>query len=234
MRRDYSDTTVIMPTLNEEDNIARIIATMVRMYPKISIIVADDGSKDSTKGTVERIAAKNRRVRLLDRSARAVHGVTASILDAATLVKTRKTLLMDADFQHPPRKIGEMATALDRSDMVVGVRKGPGKRSLSRRFLSRGLIYLSLAVFRLRGLPTCGDMASGFIGFRTEMLKGLASNNRSEFVGRGNKLLLDALRMIDSNTRIAEVGYPNFSERKSGKSKMSYRIIFLSLESVLR
>ena len=234
MRRDYSDTTVIMPTLDEEENIGKIIAVVVRAYPKISVIVPDDGSGDSTKKMVERIADKNRRVRLLDRSDRKVHGVTASILDSVPLVDTPKIIAMDADFQHPPKKVGEMVAALDRSDIVVGVRKGPGKRSFSRRFLSKGLIYLSLVVFRLRGLPTCGDMASGFIGFRTKMLKGLVSNNRSGFVGKGNKMLLDTLRMIGSSTKIAEVNYPNFSERKSGRSKMSYRIIFLSLESVLR
>ncbi|HUC38891.1 MAG TPA: glycosyltransferase [Candidatus Acidoferrum sp.] len=234
MRGDYSDSTIVMPTLNEEENIGRIIAVITRMYPRISVIVSDDGSKDSTKRIVKGISAKNKRVRFFDRSAKKAHGNTTSVIDALPTVSTPKVIVMDADFQHPVKKVGEMLDALDESDIVVGVRRGPGKRSFSRRFLSKGLIYLSLMVFKLRGFPTCGDMASGFIGFKTSMIKKVISKNRDGYVGTGNKVLLDTLRMVDKNTKIAEVYYPNFPERERGKSKMSYKIIFLSLESVFR
>ena len=42
------NTTVIIPTFNEEGNIHDLLQTIVKTYPKIKIIVADDGSKDKT------------------------------------------------------------------------------------------------------------------------------------------------------------------------------------------
>ncbi len=234
MPRNYSDTTIIAPTLNEEENIGGFLAAVTKRYPGISVVVPDDGSSDSTVGIVRRASRTNQRIRLLDRSRRSVHGVTASILDAAMAVRTPKIISMDADFQHPVDKIGKIADALDGSDIVVGVRAGRGRRNLYRMTMSKGLIAISLAVFKLRGRPTCNDMASGFLGMRTKLLKGLISSNRKAFVEQGNKTLLDMLRITGEGTRICEVTYPNFPERKRGKSKMKAGHILLALMSVIK
>ncbi len=234
MRKDYSDTTIIAPTLNEKENIAQFLNTVTRMYPGISIIVPDDGSKDSTDRIVKRMSKKNRRIRLLDRSRKGVHGTTASILDAALQVRTPKTISMDADFQHPLNRIKKLSMGLDMYDLVIGVRHGHGKRSFTRRALSKAMILLALVVYKIRGLPTCSDMASGYFAIRTEIFKGLIRNNERAFVYEGNKTLLDILRIIGNKTRIGEVGYPNFPERKRGKSKFKPRIVTLAFRSIMK
>ena len=234
MRKDYSDTTVIAPTLNEGENISAFVNEMTRRYPGIRLIVPDDGSADNTVEIIKRMARRNPHLMFLDRSEKKVHGVTASILDSAMLVKTSKIVSMDADFQHPPGKVGEIVDRLSKCDFVIGVRRGSGKRGLKRRVMSVALAKIAMATFSIRGRQTCSDMASGYFGIKTKLLKELISNDEGAFVKRGNKTLLDILRAAKRPMKMGEVEYPNFPERERGRSKFTARIIFFALESALR
>ena len=51
---DYSNTTVVIPTLNEEKNIEKELKLIETLYPGIHVIVADDGSKDKTQEIVKK------------------------------------------------------------------------------------------------------------------------------------------------------------------------------------
>ena len=59
----YSDTSVVVPTLNEEKNITELIG-LISKFGGIRIIVADDGSKVRTQA----IAKGKKGVKLIDRS----------------------------------------------------------------------------------------------------------------------------------------------------------------------
>ncbi len=232
--KDYSDTTIVIPTMNEEGNIGVIIGRLASAYPKIRIIVADDGSRDRTKDIVERISRKNRNVRFYDRGKMQVHGLTISVVDSARLVKTRKTIVMDADLQHPVDKVGPISKALDSSDLVVGTRTAVKDWGMRRRIISKGIMVLSLVVFRIRGKHTTKDMMSGFFGIRTELLKELAAKRRSEFVDEGYKVMLDILRMLDREKTVSEVYYSTFHGREKGESKLRAKHIIATLISTLK
>jgi glycosyltransferase involved in cell wall biosynthesis len=61
--------SVVIPALNEEAHIERCVASVqAQDYPLelIQVVVADGGSTDGTRGIVERIAALDRRVSLVD------------------------------------------------------------------------------------------------------------------------------------------------------------------------
>jgi dolichol-phosphate mannosyltransferase len=234
---EFSDVTVIIPTLNEKDNVPKLIRLLQREYKGISIIVADDGSKDGTKAAVLRLARSSRRVRLLDRSEKRVHGLTASVLDAAMIVDTGKTIVMDGDLQHPYQKVRGIAKALDNHDIVIGVRSAVEGWTIERRLISTCMSSFAYIVFVLRGIPTSGDMMSGFFGIRSALFKSLIVKNRDSFVGQGYKVLLDTLRLVGHDAKIGEVSYATFQNRKYGKSKLSRLGINHAsdtLESVLR
>jgi glycosyltransferase involved in cell wall biosynthesis len=91
---DYSDTTVVIPTLNEEKNIYELLSSLFDNYHGISIIVADDGSSDNTKRLVR--ATKSI---LLDRANKNIHGLTASVIEAVKQINTKYTIVMDGDMQ---------------------------------------------------------------------------------------------------------------------------------------
>ncbi|MCK5025908.1 MAG: glycosyltransferase, partial [Nanoarchaeota archaeon] len=118
---ENKDITLILPTLNEEQNIKDVLDIVNNLYPGISIIVADDASADKTQDIV--MDYRNGDVTLLDRSSEKEKGLTGSVLDAVRLVTTKYIIIMDADLQHPPEKIKQIAELLKHYDMVIGVRE---------------------------------------------------------------------------------------------------------------
>lgn len=231
---DFSNLTVIIPTLNEEENVPKLVVLLSKRYKGIKIIVADDGSADGTKRVVENLAKRNRNIRFLDRKNKSVHGLTASVLDAAMRVNTSKIALMDGDMQHPFEKISEISKALDRMDLVIGVRTHVKNWGFQRRIISKGMNLLVYVVFKLRGKPVCDDMMSGFFGIRTSLFKSLISRNRKAYVEKGYKVMLDTLRVIGRNARIGEVKYSTFHDRLHGKSKLGMHQVPTTLESTFR
>lgn len=232
--KDFSDLTVIIPTLNEVDNVPRLVSLLLQRYNGISIIVADDGSTDGTKEAVA-LAAKayRNRVRFLDRKGKSVHGLTASVLDAASVVSTNKTVVMDGDMQHPFQKVGEMSKSLDDNDLVIGTRSTVKDWGIGRRVMSKCMSSFVYTMFKLRGKPTCNDMMSGFFGIRTQLFKSLISANRKAFVYDGYKVLLDILRVINRKAVIGSVMYDTFHLRLHGKSKLGMSQIVNTLRSTL-
>lgn len=218
---DFSDLTIIIPTLNEVRNIPKLVPLLLKSYRNASIIVADDGSTDGTGAAVRWIARSDNKVKLLDRGARTVHGLTASVLDAALITKTEKIVVMDGDMQHPIDKVGSMAKMLDRFTLVVGVRTKVKNWGIQRRIISKCMSSFVYSYFRLRGLPTTSDMMSGFFGMRTGTFKSIIKRDRKGFVEPGYKVLLDILRVVGSDVRMCEVRYGTFHERAHGKSKLS-------------
>jgi dolichol-phosphate mannosyltransferase len=216
--RNYSDLTIILPTLNEAENIVRIIGILRNKYKNCKIIVADDGSEDGTREKVLRLSLKNATIRLLDRSKERSHGLAISVLDSFGWVTTSKAVVMDADMQHPISKVGDISGLLDSNDLVIGVRTGVEDWGIHRRVLSKGMSYLSYMVFKIRRKSTTNDMMSGFFGIRRTLMSQV-SRERERFVAGGYKILLDILRVSGNRIRIAEVRYDTFGERRKGRSK---------------
>lgn len=223
MKKAHSDFTIIIPTLNEYKNILLITSKLLKMYPNISIIVADDGSTDGTREEVKMISKKNRSIRLLDRETKSVHGLSASVLDAVLMVRTKYLIVMDADMQHPPDKVSEMMESLKSYDLVVGVRTHVKNWGIYRKTVSKSIAYFSYAIMTIRGKRTCNDIMSGFFGIDTKLFQFIILKRRSAFIGRSYKVLLDLLKLLDRNIKIKEVYYSSFNPRRYGKSKANIR-----------
>lgn len=226
----YREFTVIIPTLNEAKNISELIKILSGSYKGIKIVVADDGSSDGTKEIVREIGRRNRNVKLLDRSKEHIHGITASVVDAAKASETPYIIVIDGDLQHPPEKIGEIAEKLNNgADIAIGTRQRViGSWPLQRRMMS--LTATSLA--RIRLMRVIKDPMSGFFGARNELFKKVIAEGEKRFVKEGYKVLFDFLKCAPK-ARIAEVPY-NFGERKRGKSKINARHVAHFLKSLLR
>ena len=140
----YSDTTVVIPTLNESAGIDELLETIGDLYSEINVIVADDGSSDGTREIVAKHRSKNQRIRLLDRSQENIHGLAASVIHASDSVDTDYTVVMDGDLQHPPEKLGDIIDALkDSADLVVASREGTGDYfTITVVAIKNGLIYV--------------------------------------------------------------------------------------------
>ncbi|MGI0100939.1 MAG: glycosyltransferase [Candidatus Micrarchaeaceae archaeon] len=233
---NFSDLTVIIPTLNEASNIPKLIGLLAKRYKGVSIIISDDGSTDGTASQTLNLAKKNKNIKLNDRSLEKIHGLTASIADKKLMrkVSTPKIIIMDGDLQHPIDKINEMYKQLDKNDIVVAVRTNKDTLSLLRKVLSGGMFLISYVVFRIRKKPTTKDMMSGYFGIRTKLFKYLVYKHNNQFVLKGYKVLLDILRLCDSEVKVSEIFYSTFTDRKNGSSKFRFRHILYTLESTFR
>lgn len=211
--------SVIIPTLNEEDNIGRLIDRLFSLYPKINVIVADDGSRDSTVQI-----AKKHGATVIDRINAPIKGITAAVLDATKEVATENIVVMDADFQHPPEKVAEIAHSLSKNDIVIAVRERViGPWGPIRRLESRLATFLA----RLR-VGNVRDPLSGFFGIKISLIRTISREN---FEPRCFKILVNILK----NAKNAKIGYVpyEFDIRKRGQSKIRKKHIWYFVRNIL-
>ncbi|MEK6954509.1 MAG: glycosyltransferase [Candidatus Micrarchaeota archaeon] len=233
-RVNYQDTTVIVPTLNERKNIGILVRRLFFLYPKIRVLVVDDGSRDGTIESVKSLARRNPNLRLLDRTQAMIHGLTASVIDGLLACTTRFSTVMDGDMQHPPEKVGEIVGLLrGNAEIVVGVRKGEIKGwALHRRLISNAATLLGKLRLLFSG-KDAADVLSGFFGIRSALAKKIIEKGRGRFEERGYKVLFDILKQVSSETKLSEVGY-RFGMRQGGSSKIRTKHILFFIYSLVK
>jgi len=227
-----SDFTIVIPTLNEEEALKKLLPILDNIIPGANVIITDDGSKDRTKEVCEKFQGRISVV-FLDRTKEKIHGLTISVLDAIKNTDTKYFIVMDADLQHPPEKLPEMMEKLlEGYDLVVGKRiKVEGDWPFSRRIISWTATFLGKLSLLLRGRNRCKDIMSGFFGGKTNIFKKEISQNFDKFALKGYKVLFDFLKIHKDKLKIAEVDYV-FGTREIGKSKISKKVIWEFFKSL--
>ncbi|MGB9703478.1 MAG: glycosyltransferase [Candidatus Micrarchaeia archaeon] len=212
--------TIILPTLNEEKNIGKLLTFLKKNY-KSKIIVVDDGSKDRTQEIVKKMG-----VELIDRRNKKVHGLTISVVEGIRKCKTPYFLVMDADFQHPPEKIKEFIKGLKKYDLVVGWRKKVSNWEPWRRFITFSLTILGKAILKMRGKKYCKDILSGYFAGNKKVKEIVV---KGKFIGEGYKILFEILKQAN-DLKIKNIPYV-FNRRKEGKSKAGIKQFVALLKS---
>ncbi len=137
--------SVVIPAYNEQEGVAEVVASVRRYLDEHSIpseiIVVDDGSVD---GTGEAARASGARV-LRHRSN---HGYGAALKTGISRAVCDRVVIMDADGTYPASRIPTLLAALEKSDMVVGVRTGknahiPWERRPAKWLLNKLANYLT-------------------------------------------------------------------------------------------
>lgn len=218
-------TLVIVPTYNEAQNIARLIAALLEHYEEwLHVLVIDDSSPDGTASIVSAIEAGNSRVRLLVRPSKLGLG-TAYLLGFRYALDHgyEHILEMDADFSHDPSALRSLLDAVHGADLVIGSRYVNNTVNvvnwpLSRLVLSKGAsIYTRL----ITGMPIA-DPTSGFKCFRATVLRSLALD-RIHSQGYSFQIEMH-YRVWKKGFTIREVPIV-FVDRSVGKSKMTKKNI---------
>lgn len=193
--KDFSDVTVIIPTLNEQRTIIELLKLLTDFYPGLNIIVSDDGSKDETQQIVKEYSLKNSNIWLLDRSKRNLHGLTATVVDAIRQTRTKYFVVMDGDLQHPPEKVAEIVKKICQgNDLVIGTRgEFDPKWIFSRVAMSKVATALAKLRLFMAGV-TIKDPMSGFFGGNTELVEKIIKEKGKRFELRGYKMLMDILK----------------------------------------
>lgn len=216
------ELTVIVPTRNEEGNVAPLVEGLTQAVEgrTVRVLFVDD-SDDATPEEVARVRrSASLDVDLLHRPrGRREGGLGGAVLAGLAATDSPYAVVMDGDLQHPP---GVVPVLLARAhvtgaDVVVASRHAPGGSegglsNLGRVLVSRGSIALTKLLFP-RCLRGVSDPMSGFFLVRPAAL------NLDTMRPRGFKILLELLARHGDLTR-CEVAF-EFGVRLSGSSKAS-------------
>ena len=224
---DLGRIVVIIPTFNECESLAAIVARVRTSVPEADILVIDDNSPDGTGDIADGLAADDSNLHVMHRLGK--EGLGAAYLagfswalqnDYAVVVE------MDADGSHQPEQLPRLLTALRGADLVLGSRwiagGGTENWSKSREILSRGGNFYTRTML---GVPL-RDATGGYRAFRADTLRKLDLHN---VASQGYCFQVDlAWRAVQRGLIVSEVPI-TFVERAVGTSKMSQRIVVEAL-----
>lgn len=223
----YSNTIIIIPTRNEKENILRLIPAIFDYLPDINVLIVDDKSEDETGEAAVFLKRKFPNLFILEREANFGYGRAVLEGFAWALDNGFEFIVtMDADFSHDYKTIPQILNILGFRDMVLGSRYIKGGQisnwSLSRKILSR---FANFYVRLLLGLNFY-DVTTGFVGYRKKSVQKLVEYKpKSE----GYAFLVETKYLLSKSGFLIGECPIIFSERRKGKSKMSYRVIWESI-----
>lgn len=214
-----AELTVVVPTFNERDNVAILVARLERALRGLSwqLIFVDDDSPDGTAEVAKTIAAADGRVHCIRRLKR--RGLAGVVAEGVLASAAPFIAVMDGDLQHDEALLPRMLDALraDAADVVIGSRFLDGGTSAAgvlggwRNAGSRVANWLGR-----RALPFhLTDPVSGFFMLRRALFDDAAPKLSSN----GFKILFDILANQDGGVRCIELPY-SFRARESGSSKL--------------
>ena len=214
---------VVIPTLDEADNVAIAVRGALRALPGCVVLVVDDGSIDHTAEIAESAGAKVLRrtgARGLGHAYRA--GFAEVLREGFAPIYQ-----MDADGSHDPAALPSLTGA----DLVLGSRWVAGGGTLrwgaGRRLLSR---FGSLYARAWLALPF-RDVTGGFKCWKAELLERVAVET-TEATGYAFQVET-TLRAVRLGASVIEVPI-TFTEREHGVSKMSLEIAMEAAKVVPR
>lgn len=223
---DYSQSIILIPTLNEEENLKALIPGIFGLMPDVSVLVVDDNSSDDTQGLIGSLMVNFKNLFLLERKTHFGYGRSSMEGFKWVLEKHYENIVtMDADFSHDYNEVPALLEKLKNFDVAVGSRyvKGGGVKNWNffRRVLSR---FANLYVKIILNLPVV-DATTGFNAYRADSLKKI---NLDRIDSNGYAFLVELkFRLFRAGCWFIE--YPIlFSERREGQSKMSGKIIWES------
>lgn len=132
-----SSISLVCPVFNEEESLAPLVQTILRVMPKLKqdweLILVDDGSLDGSSSLIDKFAQENTYIK-------AVHlarnfGQTAALAAGIDQAQGEIIITLDADLQNDPEDIPLLLKKLEETnaDVVSGWRKDrqdPRLRSL--------------------------------------------------------------------------------------------------------
>ena len=225
---------VIIPTYNERENIAAMVAKVFSLEGYFHLLVIDDGSPDGTADIVRSLQLSYpERLFLIERSGKLGLG-TAYIAGFKWALEHEYDAVfeMDCDFSHNPDDLLRLAATMDEgADVVVGSRYVVGVNvvnwPLSRLLMS----YFASKYVRLITRMPVNDATAGFVGYRREVLQSI-NLDKVQMVGYGFQVEMKYTAW-KLGFKIREVSII-FVDRVLGSSKMSSGIFGEAFFGVLK
>lgn len=247
MIENLIDLTIILPTINECENLEKLIPQIVgnidnSLVKDYEIIVVDDGSTDNTKQLIHNLNSKNENIKLFERKTQP--SLPMAIYDGINKSNYEYVMWLDADGSMPATTIKDLISLQSENldNVIIGSRfvKGGGYKGIQEigktSFFSAlanvrqskdsvsGMIastlFNKLLIFILKS--PIKDLTSGFIiGKRQYFLE--ESFSKSSYGEYFVYLMTDLMK---KNVNIQELGYI-CETRIHGESKTASSLVQL-------
>tara|TARA_B100000886_G_scaffold59115_1_gene36537 strand:+ start:2250 stop:2942 length:693 start_codon:yes stop_codon:yes gene_type:complete len=220
--------SVVIPTLNEKNNIRRISDKLLNTSLIKEIIFVDDNSIDGTYKEILNIK-KNKKILAIKRKNK-IKDLSKSVIIGVKKAKYECICIMDCDLQHDVRYIKSMWKIYKKKkvDLVVAsrfVKKSySGNLGFIRSLLSNFAVMLIINIF---GKKTT-DPLSGF--FLCD--KKIVIDHKNRFFLKGYKILFDVLYNGKKNLKVSDLEIV-FKKRNSDQSKFNLRIILIFIKQMI-
>ncbi len=223
---------VIVPTLNERENIRRLVPRLMEQ-DGVEVLVVDDRSPDGTAEVVRELQKRYpERLHLLVRQGPPSYA--GAYLDGFAWARGRDypaLATMDADLSHPPDRLAALREALGHADLVIGSRyvRGGSTRNFGilRWLISRSANWYARTLLRV----PIRDLTSGYMVFRRALLERVLEGE-IPVEGYVFQIFLK-VRAFRLGARIREVPIC-FVGREHGSSKFGWRHIREAIRAVHR
>lgn len=226
-----SDSLVIIPTYNEKNNIKAIIGEVLKQGDEFEILIVDDNSPDGTANTVKEFQRnksykKGRRIHLIVREKKM--GLGSAYIEGFRWALDRQYKFifeMDADFSHDPSILVKLRKTIveENAGLVLGSRYKNGVNVINWPMPRLLLSYLAnIFAKTVTGVPL-SDLTSGFKVIRRDVLENI-DFDKIDAEGYGFQIEIHFYTYW-KRFKIKELPIV-FTERRSGNSKMSKKIIW--------
>ena len=164
----FVKTLLIIPAYNEEESLKRTIDAVRAEAPSVDFLVVNDGSQDGT----ERVCRENQYPFLDLATNLGLAGAFQTGLKYAYRHDYDCAIQFDADGQHLPKYIEELAQATKIYDIAIGSRFIGRKKPHSLRMFGSDLIQWAIKVTTGK---TITDPTSGMRAFNKRMIAYMAN-----------------------------------------------------------
>ena len=225
------ELAVVIPTLNERDNVPVIVECLNRALAGIcwEAIFVDDDSPDGTADAVRALARRQGNIRCVQRLGR--RGLASACTEGILSSAAPFIAVMDGDLQHDETLLPRMLAKIkaERLDIIVASRYAEAG-SVGEWQHSR--VVISEVAGRLSRLVVKADLTDPMSGFFLVERNAFTAAMRS-LSGQGFKILLDLFASSPRPLAFAEVPL-TFRQRLHGESKLDAMVVWEYLMLVLQ
>lgn len=216
--------SIIVPAYNEEKNIQSavtgILSAIKNTVPDYEIIIVNDGSTDHTASVSLKLAKKNKKIRVINRSENRGFGFT--FREGVENAKKEYITTFHGDNDASPTFLRELLNSAKERDLVITYPVYMIQRSLTRRILSEIFTVLMNFLFRLKL-----KYYNGTFICKTEVL------SKVNLASKGFAIYAEAkVRLLKRGYSVKEISFEHVG-RKFGYSKnVNSRSFFQALQTL--
>lgn len=221
--------SVVMPVYNEEATVEQVIGVVLEQQPVQELVIVDDCSKDKTYEVLQRLAAKEPRIKLYHHEVN--QGKGAALRTAISKATCQIVLIQDADLEYDPTEYYLLLRPIlaDRADVVFGSRfLGSGSHRVLYYWHSLGNRALTTMSNMFTNLNLT-DMETCYKVFRREIIQGITiEENRFGFEPE------ITAKVARQNLRIYEVAISYYGRTYAEGKKIGWKDGVSALRCILK